>query len=272
MTARFPSPPPSRSASPEIEHDIRKGTTTLTEALDTLLEQYLEFLDRYTMLPQAQRASTLGAGRRYGQDCYDERMKAQRRVDISQESGNSSDELSYAVLKTQPPSKLLDNGVEEAKQPKADTNAPEEKVDEDVHSGPSEGATLPAVKPPKTSSASKQDPSFRDPLTWFGILAPPALRQTQLNFIHGVEELVPELATIDTRMRAFEEEIWSSRKLLNIQTDDADNELITDTGRSATVEEDKQQIRKKEAAQALRKSNLASRPVHARSQLLKLGD
>jgi len=67
--------------------------------LDTLLEQYLTLLDTYTSLREelskqfssgffnlasAQRnaSSTLGAGRRYGEEGYDGRMKALRRMQV----------------------------------------------------------------------------------------------------------------------------------------------------------------------------------------------
>lgn len=95
MADSLPSPPESRSSTPDETKNTDTNTDALTARLDDLLEQYLELLDQYTTLreelsktfssgffslAQAQRASTLGAGRRYGEECYDERMKAQRKV------------------------------------------------------------------------------------------------------------------------------------------------------------------------------------------------
>src|SRR5690349_4425392 len=92
MAETLVSSSPSRSTTTEKQD---RKSDALAAQLDGLLAQYLELLDQYTRLrddlsktfssgffslAQAQRATTLGAGRRYGQDCYDQRMKAQRRV------------------------------------------------------------------------------------------------------------------------------------------------------------------------------------------------
>ena len=108
MATHFPSPPSSRSPSPYSrsrpvspsfqsksqprDHD---DCNPLSERLDALLSSYLELLDTYTTLreqlskefssgflalAQANRNSTLGPGRRYGEEGYDERMKALRVV------------------------------------------------------------------------------------------------------------------------------------------------------------------------------------------------
>lgn len=51
-----------------------------------------------------------------------------------------------------------------------------------------------------------------DPLRWFGILVPPALRSAQSSFVSVVEEAVPELATITKDLRRQEVDIGRLRK------------------------------------------------------------
>ncbi|EHY55929.1 hypothetical protein HRR83_006693 [Exophiala dermatitidis] len=84
------------TADNEPEED-NNDETDLSHRLDSLLESYLAFLDQYTRLreqlskefssgffalAQANRTSTLGPGRRYGEEGYDKRMKASKKVDI----------------------------------------------------------------------------------------------------------------------------------------------------------------------------------------------
>ncbi len=52
----------------------------------------------------------------------------------------------------------------------------------------------------------------RDPLHWFGILVPPALRTSQSNFKDAVANLVPALASISKEMREVEIEVRRARK------------------------------------------------------------
>src|SRR5436305_5836411 len=86
QTQRFVAPPSEPKVVPEVS----------LERLDNLLETYLELLDEYTTLrtqlskqlsdgffslASANHTSpTLGSGRRYGEEGYDERMKAHRRI------------------------------------------------------------------------------------------------------------------------------------------------------------------------------------------------
>jgi coiled-coil domain-containing protein 115 len=58
---------------------------------------------------------------------------------------------------------------------------------------------------------SEEDPLPRDPLSWFGILVPPALRSAQGSFAQAVECL-PRLAEVSREMRLLESEIGRSRK------------------------------------------------------------
>ena len=52
----------------------------------------------------------------------------------------------------------------------------------------------------------------RDPLNWFGILVPPALRTSQSNFKDAVADLIPALASISKEISEVEIEIRRARK------------------------------------------------------------
>src|SRR2546429_5856786 len=87
---------PTPSQTPSFTSLISKPEPVSLERLDSLLEAYLELLDEYTSLrtqlskqfsegffalARANHTSNnLGSGRRYGEEGYDERMKAQSRI------------------------------------------------------------------------------------------------------------------------------------------------------------------------------------------------
>ncbi|KAF7508902.1 hypothetical protein GJ744_008611 [Endocarpon pusillum] len=105
--AALPTPPGSSSSS-----SSSPSATNAPEAsdaisrLDALLEIYLDRLDRYQRLREelsqnfsagflslayANRSGNLGSGRRYGEEGYDARMKAGRRVRIQTKPGKAAD-------------------------------------------------------------------------------------------------------------------------------------------------------------------------------------
>lgn len=63
-----------------------------------------------------------------------------------------------------------------------------------------------------TSKETTSSASSCDPLNWFGILVPSALRRTQSSFKAVVEEIVPRIATMDREMRQVEIEVRRVRK------------------------------------------------------------
>lgn len=244
MAESLPSPPISETSQSD-----------LIERLDELLEQYLELLDQYTILrkelsksfssgfvslAQAQRSSSLGAGRRYGEDGYDERMKGQRRVKLT---GDVDVEV--------------ERRLEVVDERDARCRAEQSKEDEnkDDHSKPI-SETI------KSTGRKKQNPVTRDPITWFGILAPPALKQTQRCFVEAVEKSIPALINVDSKMRGLEEEIWSVRKDLGVLeqylTEPVDIEPLVDGNQKGS--------------KPSKKKSLATRPAHTKSSLLKLAD
>jgi hypothetical protein len=68
----------------------------------------------------------------------------------------------------------------------------------------------PASEEPKEKI--KTTKKSNDPLKWFGILVPPALRTAQSAFINAVETPIPQLATLARDMRMQEIEIGRVRK------------------------------------------------------------
>jgi hypothetical protein len=62
------------------------------------------------------------------------------------------------------------------------------------------------------NSTTSQSKAIRDPLRWFGILVPPALRSAQSAFVSAVEEPIPELANLAGSLRNQEITIQRLRK------------------------------------------------------------
>ena len=54
----------------------------------------------------------------------------------------------------------------------------------------------------------------RDPLNWFGILVPPALRASRSNFQSAVIDIIPALASTTNDMKEVEIEVRRARKWL----------------------------------------------------------
>ena len=69
--------------------------------------------------------------------------------------------------------------------------------------------TLPPSKDEETGPCITHDP-----LNWFGILVPPALRTSQSSFKDAVANLVPALASISKEMKEVEIEVRRARKRL----------------------------------------------------------
>ena len=70
------------------------------------------------------------------------------------------------------------------------------------------------IEAPKNAADAEYDGSPRDPLNWFGILVPPALRQSQAAFKSTAMENIPALASIAKEMREVELEVRRTRKKL----------------------------------------------------------
>ncbi|SPQ25979.1 25c66e89-7f99-4b46-8740-0ca6dee52507 [Thermothielavioides terrestris] len=247
--------------------------TSSYESIDSLLAHYLDLLDEYTRLRDA--LHTLQADmfqhlaranfsaergvRYYGQDYYDERMQATRRVqirlrgeggDVAGKEGSRTGSGSGSGIEEGGPLftvKLhLAPGQEqqEKQEQQADSTAAERPADRPAAKRndpastdasrdasnpdhPSPGETPAASSPnnnsssnnnsnsndnTNNSSSSKPNRKSDDPLRWFGILTPPALRQAQAQAIRAVEALVPRLATVSAEMAGVEIAVRRARK------------------------------------------------------------
>ncbi|KAL8733591.1 MAG: hypothetical protein Q9166_002000 [cf. Caloplaca sp. 2 TL-2023] len=66
--------------------------------------------------------------------------------------------------------------------------------------------------PSSNKSEVPPEVTISDPLKWFGILVPPALRTSQSSFKHAVTETIPLLANLSNEMKSMEIEIRRMRK------------------------------------------------------------
>jgi coiled-coil domain-containing protein 115 len=161
-----------------------------SDTIDELLERYLTLLDEYTTLRSALSKLQTGIyqdlaranfaaerGFRYGQDSYDDRMQATRRVRVSTGGAAAS---SFAV------SYIDEDGAAENKDAQAVVDVPSE------------------------ARASRPKPA--DPLRWFGVLTPMPLRQAQKQAVEAVEEVIPRLATLSAEMADVEIQVRRARK------------------------------------------------------------
>lgn len=109
-----------------------------------------------------------------------------------------------------------DGSDKDAPQGNQSTPESEDKDDSDATKAPE-----PSEPPePGKSTGSKERKASRkkfrslDPITWYGILVPPALRSAQKSFTDAVEGQVPELASVVDEMQAVEREVHRLRQQL----------------------------------------------------------
>lgn len=186
--------------TPEPESAPAATETTISELenrLDELWASYLTLLDSYTkaqdeikkhlnsgFLSLAKAQSSAPLGRCYGQDWYDERMKAAKRVHVSGDPAETSDETITAGLqnlrislaqnptKTEPKDSANESTVEgEKSEPTQQPSPPGTPEPEDREK---------STKEKKIDEAEKAKPV--NPLRWYGVLVPPELRKAQSAF------------------------------------------------------------------------------------------
>ncbi|KAK5053729.1 hypothetical protein LTR84_001690 [Exophiala bonariae] len=283
----YPSPPSSRTSSPSptaeqagpSDGQIGPGRTgspsdkdtSLSNLLDSLLESYLDLLDTYTTLraqlstdfssgflslAQANRTSTLGPGRRYGEEGYDERMKASKLLQIKSKSSGEHDPrrmgrkataikpVNHPAEQRRDHEKHKHTDIVDAMQDDHDRNEKDGK--DRLPNGPSDQTdpvsslrqlpshhppshpltyTITSVPPPTNEDSDKDaslpKPKSSDPLRWYGILIPPHLRQCQVCFNTSTTSTIPDLISTMSSMAALENDIRLLRQemgFLNEQT------------------------------------------------------
>ncbi|KAL1582477.1 hypothetical protein WHR41_08819 [Cladosporium halotolerans] len=210
----------------------------LEDRLDNLWETYLALLDKYTkaqdelkkhltsgFLSLAKAQSSAPLGRRYGQDWYDERMKAARRVQVSTDPSQQSKGSEMARI-----GNLRISMVTAKSQPDN-----EEPPVESSEKQPAQQPSPPSTPEPEVSAEQTDDelPNHEektrasDSLKWYGILVPSELRKAQASFSAilshngttseaedpaGEQNLVTDAVNASRGLREMETEIRKVRK------------------------------------------------------------
>ncbi|KZM20475.1 uncharacterized protein EKO05_0004553 [Ascochyta rabiei] len=209
-------PLPAVPAVPNGAHPSGVDKDALLTRLDTLLEQYLHTLDEYEKLTQqlSQQLSSAffsltqanfhnRSGVHYGQDRYDERVQATRRIVISED-----EEHNPHFSTTSTPTPGSSSAEPSTRPPPTATQEPTEDEPKSIPDpDPTTGSTEEESNTPSGST-------LPDPLRMFGILVPPALRAAQASFRGAVEGPVVRLVGVAGELRGLEREIGRVRKSL----------------------------------------------------------
>ncbi|KAI0382870.1 hypothetical protein F5Y04DRAFT_279645 [Hypomontagnella monticulosa] len=184
-----------------------------TDHIDSLLERYLVLLHEYTALRSqlsnlqtgmyqniARANFTAERGMRFGQDCYDERMQASRRISIVP---NDRDVPVFTVTAGDTEATVSGTGRETASEDGTQSLGEDggevgrEKKDEEAENAERE---------------KKKQLQRIDPLRWFGLLTPMPLRQAQAQSIEAIEQVIPKLVSVNAQMAQVEIEVRRARK------------------------------------------------------------
>ncbi|CAI6336879.1 unnamed protein product [Periconia digitata] len=165
------------------------------------------------------------SGTRYGQDFYDDRMSASRQMYVRTSHRTSlydSPELQNSMIRPFHEFSVdvfapLDPPNKEADQPKEKDQRGTRTHSSTVPAG-FETATAPKDQAVEPGIENVLEPNHvvtrRDPIRWFGILVPSALRSAQSNFVSAVDGPLPQIATLSKDLRQQEIEIGRLRKQL----------------------------------------------------------
>ncbi|KAK4894669.1 hypothetical protein LTR27_007057 [Elasticomyces elasticus] len=201
------------------------GLTQLLGQLDQLWVEYLTFLDQY-QAAQGDLKKQLSAGhfsltqanfkspnrRPYGQDYYDNRMKASRRCEIAPQD-HAGLETRFKVVDTTSSAKSAESaesGEKDAATEPQQQPSPPSTPTPDGHEN-SEKST-PAAEDNKEKPAADATATSHNPLKWFGILLPRELRSAQASFCTVIEGPVESAANAIRGMRETEAKISKLRK------------------------------------------------------------
>ncbi|KAL2881398.1 hypothetical protein SGCOL_003348 [Colletotrichum sp. CLE4] len=208
-----------------------------TDHIDSLLERYLLLLDEYSALRERLSGTQAGMyqniaranfsaerGVRYGPDYYDQRMRASRTLELAV---NDRGVPRFEVVKTADDGDAVTEPKVEAAEDGASAAAAAAKSG-DVNEAPgmeSEGGTSSIgeetereaekegeSEKEKEGTKQKKKKKSNDPLRWFGILAPMALRQAQTLSVQAVQDVIPRLVSVDAEMKDIEIEVRRARK------------------------------------------------------------
>jgi hypothetical protein len=165
--------------------------------LDQLSLSYLNTIDTYqsqiTILSTRLSAGYLSLAQanyhapnstRYGPDFYDERMSAMYGVDIEVREGEVEENIKFGLKKIELPEEVEEDVAEGGEKRKDSSSTyglrrrkagKQAQSEEEQQGKQKEGEEEVPPPPPPTID-------HRDPIRWFGILVPPALRASQSEF------------------------------------------------------------------------------------------
>lgn len=202
--------------------------------IDTLLERYLALLDEYTTLRSSLNGLQTGIyqniaranfsaerGIRYGQDHYDDRMQATRRVQVKRgedDGGNGADSVCFSghyalnVVVHASGGVKSEGGDEKSEGTKESPVHQDDEHEEEEESPQNESKSSQEKEEESNKPSGKILISKTDPLRWFGLLTPSSLRQAQSQAIQAADDIIPRLATVNMAMAEVELEIRRARK------------------------------------------------------------
>ncbi|CAN9241810.1 unnamed protein product [Alternaria sp. RS040] len=177
----------------------RRDKDGLLDLLDAKLEHYLHTLHEY------QEAM---------QQLSKELSSALRKVHIAEHGSAKSDQPYFSVYSPFATTQHSDpdntsNSTEQANEAQG-SDLPKAKGDDAKSTPDPNSQSSQSSEKAKEESSSTEKPT--DPLRWFGILVPPALRTAQSTFVSAVEGPIPQLVTILRDLRTQEIEIGRIRK------------------------------------------------------------
>lgn len=216
-------------AATEDSQGSQEDIHALHDRLDDLWAQYLRLLDDYSAAQDfikkhlasgffsLTQANFKSSGRRFGKDFYNDRAVALMKAKVHESGNVKVSRMEDDVQRT---------GMDEA----ADGNGGE-KAELESHAGSQHGVMkqLPSPSPtpePHDGDASadgedktseqKSHLDINDPIRWFGILVPQALRSAQVSFHSAVGEAdgVARAVNAARNMRDVEVEIRKLRKMI----------------------------------------------------------
>ncbi|KAG5967474.1 hypothetical protein E4U58_002162 [Claviceps cyperi] len=218
------------NTTPSPKKTIPPNQIHLQDQIDLLLQRHLILLDQYTRLRAhlsrlqsstfqnlARANFSAPRGQRFGQDQYDERMKASRRVRLKGEVGEPID---FSVVRTEDDTSRQNKRGEDGKGGRDGNGAKNGNGEEDTkekqntEGGKDEKGTIEDANDAENGEdktpRSRKPPN--DPLRWFGLLTPTPLRAAQSHATQAVEEVIPRLASVMVEMQHVEIEVRRARK------------------------------------------------------------
>ncbi|CAK7270913.1 hypothetical protein SEPCBS57363_004348 [Sporothrix epigloea] len=194
-----------------------------SELIEELLARYLSLLHEYTELRgqlSTHQSSMFGhlaranfaaeRGLRYGPDHFDSRMKALARLRTTKNSQCADMTALFATVR---PKKELTVDSAKIDDCGCDENDGNEDDDERKKHGHEKADDVARKERVDSAKKTKQEPDgLRDPLQWFGVLTPMALRQAQMEAITTIDSIIPRLASVNAEMTAVEIEVRRARK------------------------------------------------------------